>query len=118
MASSSEIRAATAFRQGLARVNSAPLMLLGMYLVTLAIALPLSMVLRRMIATHLGSSLAAETAATGTNYDWWQEFSAQASGLATTFVPSIIGFGAVLDNVTGLADNLPMTTTMGVALFE
>ena len=26
-------------------------------------------------------------AAAGTNYDWWQEFSAQATGLGTTFVP-------------------------------
>ena len=33
------------------------------------------------------------------NYDWWQEFSAQATGLGTTFVPSIVGFGAVLDNL-------------------
>ncbi len=37
------------------------------------------------------------------NYDWWQEFSAQATGLGTTFVPSIAGFGAVLDNLSGLA---------------
>ena len=116
MASSSEIRATTAFREGVARVNSAPLMLLGMCLITLLIAFPLSVALRGMMATHLGSSLAAETAATGTNYDWWQEFSAQASGLATTFVPSIIGFGAVLDNVSALADNLPMTTTIAAAV--
>ena len=33
-----------------------------------------------MIAAHLGQSLAAEAAAAGTNYDWWQEFSAQACG--------------------------------------
>jgi len=116
MASSSEIRAAAAFRDGVARVNSAPLMLLGMCLVTLLIALPLSLVVRGLIAAHLGNSLAAETAASGTNHDWWQEFSAQASGLASTFVPSIIGFGAVLDNVAGLADNLPMTTAIAAAV--
>ena len=105
-----------AFRDGVRRVNSAPLMLLGMCLVTLLIALPLSLVLRGVIAAHLGSSLAAETAAGGTNYDWWQEFSAQASGLATTFVPSIIGFGAVLDNLAGLADNLPMAASIAAAV--
>jgi hypothetical protein len=91
-------------------------MLLGMALVTFLIALPLSLALRGMIAAHLGGSLAAETAASGTNYDWWQEFSAQASGLGTTFVPSIIGFGAVLDNLAGLADNLPLATTIAVVI--
>ena len=58
-----------------------------------------------MIATHLGASLAADAAAAGTNYDWWQEFPSQATGLGTTFVPSIIGFGAVLDNLSGFLDN-------------
>jgi hypothetical protein len=78
-----------------------------MVAVTLAVALPLSLVLRAMIETHLGRSLAADAVAAGTSYDWWQEFSAQASGLGTTFVPSIIGFGAVLENISGLADAVP-----------
>lgn len=116
MASSSEARATRALRDGAGRVNRAPVMLLGMALVTFLIALPLSLALRGMIAAHLGRSLAADTAASGTNYDWWQEFSAQASGLATTFVPSIIGFGAVLDNLAGLADNLALATTIAVAV--
>ena len=34
-----------------------------------------------MLAQHLGASLAADTAASGVNYDWMQEFSDQASGL-------------------------------------
>ena len=65
-----------------------------------------------MIETHLGQSLAAEEAAAGTNYDWWQEFSAQARGLATTFVPSITGFGAVLDNLSALLDNTELAVTI------
>ena len=84
----------------------------GMYLLTLLVALPLSIALRGMIAAHLGDSLFADRLATGASYDWWQEFLAQASGLGTTFVPSIIGFGAVLDNLGGLLDNLPMATTI------
>ena len=82
------------------------MVLLGMYSLTLLVALPLSLALRGMIAAHLGDSVVADTLASGTNYDWWQEFSAQASGLGTTFVPSIIGFGAVLNNISGLLDNL------------
>ena len=54
-----------------------------------------------MLAQHLGASLAAEEAATGVNYDWWNEFLAQAAGVGQSFVPSIIGFAAVLKNLSG-----------------
>jgi hypothetical protein len=110
MASSSE-----AWRDGVRRVNGAPMVLLGMYALTLLVALPLSLALRSLIAAHLGDSLFANDLASGANYDWWQEFSAQASGLGTTFVPSIIGFGAVLNNLSALVDNLPMATTVAGA---
>ena len=104
--------ARAAFREGLRRVNGAPMVLAGMFAVTLFVSLPLSYALRGMIVAHLGSSLAADSAAAATNYDWWQEFSAQASGLGTTFIPSITGFGAVLDNLSGLLDRTPMATTI------
>jgi hypothetical protein len=101
-----------AWRDGTRRVNSAPLVLLGMYALTLFVALPLSIALRTMIEDQLGDSLAAEALTSGATLDWWQEFSAQAHGLATTFVPSIVGFGAVLDNLNGIVDNLPMAATI------
>ena len=104
--------AAAAFRDGVRRVNSAPILVVGMAALTLLMALPLALALGAMLEAHLGRSLAAETAANGTNVDWWQEFVAQATGLGTTFVPSIIGFGAVLQNVSGLLDNLPLATTI------
>ena len=110
MASSSE-----AWRDGVRRVNSAPMVLLGMYALTLLVALPLSLALRSLIAAHLGDSLFADALASGANYDWWQEFSAQASGLGTTFVPSIVGFGAVLNNLSALLDNVEMATTIAGA---
>jgi hypothetical protein len=104
-----------AWRDGIRRVNGAPMVLAGMFACTLLIALPLSIALRGMLAEHLDDSLSADAAAAGTNYDWWQEFDEQASGLGTTFVPSIIGFGAVLDNLTAILDNLPMATTIAGA---
>lgn len=107
--------ARTAFREGIRRVNGAPMVVAGMFAVTLFVTLPLSYALRGMISTHLGSSLAADLAVAGTNYDWWQEFSAQAAGLGTTFVPSITGFGAVLDNLSGLLDNTPLAATIAGA---
>jgi hypothetical protein len=106
---------AAAFRDGIRRVNGAPMVVAGMFAVTLFVALPLSYALRGMIAAHLGQSLAAEAAAAGTNYDWWQEFSAGATGVGTTFVPSIVGFGAVLDNLSGLADNIELAPAIAGA---
>jgi hypothetical protein len=104
--------ALSAFRDGVRRVNGAPWVVAGMFTVTLLVALPLSIALGGMIEAHLGPSLTAETLAAGVDHGWWQEFSAQAAGLAQTFAPSIIGFGAVLDNLSGLFDNLPLAATI------
>src|SRR6476469_3759068 len=112
MASSSNVTARAALRDGMRRVNAAPALIAGLYALTLLIGLPLSFVIAEMIATHLGRSLAADTAASGTNFAWWQEFSSQATGLGTTFVPSIAGFGAILDNLSALAENQAMATTV------
>jgi hypothetical protein len=104
--------ATTAFREGIRRVNHAPAVIAGMVAVTLLVSLPLAYALETMIGAHLGSSLAAESLATGTNYDWWQEFSAQATGLGTTFVSTISGFAAVLSNVSGFLDHAPLAATI------
>ena len=108
--------AGSALREGVRRVNAAPLVVAGTFLVTLLIALPLAIALGSMIEAHLGASLAADAAAASTNYDWWQEFSSQAVGLATTFVPSIIGAGAVLDNLSNFVDRVPLATTVAGAV--
>ena len=95
----------TAWGDGARRVKRAPAILLGVWLLTLLVSVPLALALRGMLAQHLGASLAADTAAAGVNYDWMQEFGDQASGLGATFKPTIIGFGAVLDNLSGFIDN-------------
>jgi hypothetical protein len=100
------------FRDGVRRVNGAPALLAGMYGVTLLVALPLAVVLAGLIDAHLGTSMAADAAASGVNYDWWQEFASQATGLGRTFVPAITGFAAVLDNLSALLDNLPLTAAI------
>ncbi len=96
-----------AWRDGFARVNRAPMVLLGVWLMTVAISTPLALVMRAMIAQQLGSSVEADQAAAGVDYDWMQEFENQASGLGVTFRPTIIGFGAVLDNLSDFLDNVP-----------
>jgi hypothetical protein len=104
------------WREGWKRVLAAPAIVAGVYVMTFALALPLAIALREALAAHLGSSLAAETAATGVNFEWWQEFTAQATGLGTTFAPSIIGFATVLDNVGGVLDGRAPITPVATAL--
>ena len=96
-----------AWHAGARRVTRAPAILIGVWALTLLVSVPLALALRGMLAQHLGASLAADAAAAGVNYDWMQEFSDQASGLGATFKPTIIGFGAVLDNLSGFIDHTP-----------
>jgi hypothetical protein len=70
----------------------------------LAVSLPFALILRDSLAGHLGSSLAADQAARGVNHLWWIEYRAQASELGRTFETTIIGFAAVLDNLSALLD--------------
>ena len=98
-----------AWRDGLRRVLHAPAVLAGVFVVTLAAALPLALTLRGMIEAHLGRSLVADAVAETVDYDWWQEFTSQAAGpgttaLGTTFSPSIIGFAATLDNISSVLE--------------
>lgn len=93
-----------AWRDGWRRVTAAPAVAAGVFVLTFVLALPLAMMMRDALGAHLSGSLAADSAADGVNYDWWQEFSAQATGLGTSFSPSIIGFAAVMDNVSGVLD--------------
>jgi hypothetical protein len=90
--------------EGWRRVRSAPALLLGVYAATVVLALPLAITMRGQLQTHLGASLAAERAADGVNYDWWQEFSSQATGIGVTFAPAIIGFATTLDAVSSVLD--------------
>lgn len=95
----------SAWRDGIRRVNGAPALLAGVWALTLLVSVPMAAAMRGMLAQHLGASLAADTAASGVNYDWMQEFSDQAAGLGVTFKPTILGFGAVLDNLSAFIDN-------------
>ena len=105
-----------AFIQGVNRVKNAPALVIGVWLSTLLLAMPLAIVLQQMLGAHLGSSLAAQTAADGVNYDWWNEFLAQTSGVGATFVPAIIGFAAVLKNISSVADKTAVPTVIGIVV--
>jgi hypothetical protein len=109
-----------AWRDGWKRVASSPAIAAGVFVLTLACAAPMALAMGSMLQAHLGRSLMAVEAAEGVNYDWWQEFSAQAPGLGTAFGPAIIGFAATLDNISGVLDGqgevLPVAAALGVYL--
>jgi hypothetical protein len=96
--------AAQAWRDGVRRVVRAPAIIVGLWLMTLLISVPLALSVRVELMNHLGTSLAAQSAAQGVNYEWMQEFADQATGLGATVRPTIIGFAAVLDNLSAIAD--------------
>lgn len=104
------------YGDGLGRVWRAPWVVAGAWLATLALALPLAAALHGMLSAHLGASLAAESAARGVNYDWWNEFLAQAAGVGQSFVPAIIGFAGVMKNLSDLADAESVPTVIAAAL--
>lgn len=105
---------AAAFQEGWGRIGRAPLVAVGLYALTLVVAIPPAFLLRSAIAHHLGGSMAADAAATGVNFDWWNEFLAQASGLGQTFTPSVIGFAAVLRNLSSIADSTSLPAALAL----
>ncbi|MGH9218412.1 MAG: hypothetical protein ACRD1W_03875 [Vicinamibacterales bacterium] len=105
-----------AFVDGLMRVKRAPWCVIGLWLATVLIALPFAMMLQGLLGDHLGASLAAESAAEGVNYDWWNEFLAQTSGVGVSFVPAILGFAAVMKNLSALADTTALPPVIAIAV--
>jgi hypothetical protein len=98
------MRSSEALKDGIGRVNRAPVVLACVFVLTLLTALPFSVIMRDSMAAHLGSSMVADRAAHGVHPQWWTEFTAQAGPLGQTFETTIIGFAAVLDNLSALLD--------------
>ena len=105
-----------AFVDGLNRVKRAPALIIGLWLTTVLVALPFAMMLQALIGDHLGASLAAERAADAVNYDWWNEFLAQTSGIGLSFVPTILGFAAVMKNLSTIADATALPVVIAIAV--
>jgi len=94
----------SAFTDGVGRVRRAPAILAGVYLLLLITTTLPGLVVREDITASLGQSADADTMATGVNLEWWDRFGESASGLSRSFSPTIIGFGATLDNLSRLID--------------
>lgn len=108
------------FRDGVSRVLGAPALIAGVFVATLLTAAPLAIAVQQAIETHFGTSMVAAGAAEHVDYDWWQEFLSQASGVSATLSPAVIGFAATLDSVSGIVDargrELPVAMALTIYL--
>ena len=82
-----------AFLEGWRRVLRAPALTAFALAMTFLLALPLGMLMKGALQTHLGASLEADRAIGGWNAGWAAEFGAQAQGLGRTFTHEFLGFG-------------------------
>ena len=101
-----------AWRDGVRRVASAPAVVALVWIATTLVSVPLALTIRGDIERSLGNSLVADAAARGVNYEWMQEFASQTNGVASTFRPTIVGFAAVLDNLSAYVDNVRRPTAI------
>lgn len=78
--------------------------ILGMHLAGLALAIVLGSILHGAIASSLSTSLAGERMRTSFDPYWYNSFSAQATGVAASFRPSVTGAGASFDALDAFFD--------------
>ncbi len=98
-------KALGAFVDGIGRVIRAPAVWAGVAAVTVLVALPAGHLIQADIQGSLGHSLAAGDMASGASGEWWDLYQETASGLGRSFTPAVIGFAAVLDNLSRVLDN-------------
>lgn len=84
---------------GIRRVHGAKRYLFLVYLINVLVAVALGAALAGAIKDSLGSSLAAENLRQGFDDLWYRSFSANARGLSSTFTPSVVGIGAILNGL-------------------
>ena len=109
-------RVTAAWADGWRRVRDAPWVLAAVLGLTIVSVLPLAVVMRGALAAQLDRSAIADEVANGVNYDWWQEFLSQTSGIGTTFSPRIVGFAATLDSISSVADTRAEVTPIAALL--
>lgn len=85
--------------KGLKRTGKIPRMVLTLLLINVVFSLVLAIPMYHSLQESFGSSLVGDRMARGFDYLWWQEFAEDARGLDSTFRPSIIGKGALFDNL-------------------
>jgi hypothetical protein len=96
-----------ATRDGLFLTIRAPGLLLAILLVTMTSAIPFAFAIEPALMESLALQPPAAAGSSEIDPEWWIEFRRQATGLAATFTPAILGFAAPLDNLSALLDGTP-----------
>lgn len=86
------------FKQSASALRLVGLLLLINLLFALILAVPMYHILK----DSFGTSLVGDNMMEGFDYLWWEEFRDQAEGWEQTFSPTLIGKGAILNNLEGL----------------
>ncbi len=96
-------------------------MVIMLLVFNLLFSLILAVPMYTSLEESIGRSEAGDRIVKGNDYIWWEEFRDQSRGLETTFTPSILGKGAVLDNFVHLIHfgetNLPRIILVFGALY-
>jgi hypothetical protein len=96
--------ARAAYRDGVRRVARAPAVFAGLLAALTLLTAPAAWLVRDALVRAFGASLIASDLARGFDLRWWRELSSRAEGLVADVAPSIIGFAAVLRNLSAFTD--------------
>jgi len=105
-----------AFLEGWRRVMRAPILTVGVLVLTFGVTLPMAVALRASMVRHLGASLEADRATGSWNELWAQEFAADSGGLDGTFTHEILGFGGTLLTLSRIFDAEPVDPVVAGAI--
>ncbi len=111
------MRVAKSFTAGLKRVVQSPSLILWLYLTSLILVIPLTLILRGILKESIGGSLVHENLRQGFDLSWYGEFSFGSRGLADTFGPSVVGILPVLGNLEKLLEGEVLRVGATVFLF-
>ncbi len=109
-----------AFRSGIRNVNRTKRYIFMVYFINLFIAFILGGLVAGAIEDSVGSSLAGENLRTGFDDFWYDSFRTEASGLASTFEPGVVGIGAILKGLDAFLRGEPSggyEVIFGVGIF-
>jgi hypothetical protein len=90
------------FFKGFQKTGNLTRMIVLLLVINFAFSLILAVPMYHSLKGSFGKSLVGERMAEGFDYLWWEEYRDDAQGLERTFTPSIIGKGAILNNLEGL----------------
>lgn len=104
-----------AFREGIRRALGSIRLLALLVVINILFALPAAYAMSSILKSAIGPSMVEQNLRQGFDLDWDGEFEFHARGLATSFVPSLVGVGPVLNNFEALLDGSLLDGYAGVA---